>query len=135
MGECQSNLECRRDEKNTGVPEQPSETARNRRSVGKPEGVGTGSVRAGNRRNRKAREPKTGKPENGKARCQTRYTTEPEVAVRLSAGLSPEGSGVTEPGGREAGKRNAPERDRGTVYNRRESEATLINPLKYKAYL
>src|SRR6201996_9527660 len=140
MGECRSNLECRGDEKNTGVPEQPSKTARNekrgktgrrgnrKRESRKPEKPETAG-------NWKAWEPKTGKPENGKARCQTRYTTEPEVAVRLSAGLSPEGSGVTEPGGREAGKRNAPERDRGTVYNRRESEATLINPLKYKAYL
>ena len=110
MGECQSNLECRRDEKNTGVPEQPSETARNRRSVGKPEGVGTGSVRAGNRRNRKPEKPESVGTENrktgkwkGKVPDQIHHGTGSGCAVeRWSISGRVRSDRARRPGGRKA---------------------------------
>ena len=94
----------------------------------KPESVGTG----------KCENRKPEKPENGKARYQIHHGT--GVAVWMSAGLIPclgrtKMTRVMELEGQKAGRRNAPERDRGMDYNRRESEATSINPLKYKAYL
>src|ERR1700761_2753998 len=107
MGECRSNLECRRDEKNTGVPEQPSKTARNRRSVGKPEGVGTGSVRARNRKPRETGKRGNRKPENRKMERQGARPDTPRnrsgcVGERWSISGRVRNDRARRPGGRKA---------------------------------